>query len=191
MLFNNKGVTTSSLAENCARGFIGRDILQLAEAKVAFITPASTMRAVVPELKFTASGLLTKWIFAAQYTTIFNSLYPQFRVWRKTGSTFTAVEGTISSSYLPSRSTFLNVYEYFLDPPVPVEAGDFVGMVVPNSKDARLRLSIIRGIGYDIHTVSGQRGDVIFLTTVGSPAIPQINVELLGKQKKYMSTFNC
>ena len=176
-------MTTSSLAEDCAHGFIGRDILQLAEARVAFNSSASTMRAVVPELKFTTSGLLTKWIFAAQYTTILNSAYPHFQVWRKTGSTFTAVEGTITSSSLPSRSTFLNVYEYFLEPPVPVEAGDFVGMVVPGSNDGRLKLSIIRGVGYDIHTVSGQNGNVIFLTTAGPPSIPQINVELLGEQK--------
>ena len=181
---------SAATSEDCTQGFISRDILTSVELKEALDFTQSSLFLVVPELTFITSGLLRKWSFVAEKTFSVQTEYPKFQVWRRDGQVFTAVSGTSTPSSAPSLSGYLNVYEYILDPPVPVEAGDFVGMEVPERIEAQLRFSMVRGVGYDIHQVTFKFDDEIRSTLVlTSQFIPLLNVELLGKP--YWNTSVC
>ena len=137
---------------------------------------------VVPELVFTTSGLLQKWIFVAEERSNFATDYPHFQVRRRTDQGgFAAVNGTDTSGKVPVRSGSLNVYEYILDPPALVESGDFVGWSQPAMNKARLLLLVLKNTGYDIHFVTENSANVIEETQILDRYNPLIGVQMLGK----------
>ena len=172
-------------SDGCAQGFISKDILQLVEQRrnVGFISSNRLTTYVVPELKFSESGLLERWIFVAHHRAIpINDDRPHFQVWRDTGSTLMAVNGTGTFSLTPTSTDRLNVYEYVLDSPVPVEAGDIVGWSQDNPNSALLRLAVIENTGYDIHQVTTGTEDTIEeMIALDFQSIPLISTRLLGE----------
>ena len=138
---------------------------------------------VVPELSFTTSGLLQKYIFVSREDSNPRPQLPHFRVWREgTDQGFIAVDGTYTFGRQPVRSQDLNVYEYTLDPPVPVEVGDFIGWEQHLTSTTRLLPLLLNNTGYTIHRASALTGNEIRGTTVLSyKANPLIGVQILGK----------
>ena len=87
---------------------------------------------VFPSLQFSENGLLEKWLFAAELVRMsFSQLEPisiEFQVWRRMEGQVTVINTTHVTS--PTRTGYFNVYEYTVDPPLPVQAGDYVGILV-------------------------------------------------------------
>ena len=155
-------------SQGCAQGFISMDTLKLVEQKTNFKFIASSGHTiyVVPDLKFSEGGLLERWIFVAHKTLFNNNDCPHFQVWRRTGSTLTAVKGTATFSL----------------PPVPVEAGDLVGWSQANIATANLRLTVIKNTGYNIHQVtSGDENTIQTTMELDFQSIPLIGTKLLGE----------
>ena len=87
---------------------------------------------------FTSSGSILSWTFAAQYRASATQ-YPELQVWRKnTTGTYVKVGSTVNME--PIQTAYLNVYEYILDPPLQVLAGDVFGIYQPSSRDSRVHL---------------------------------------------------
>ena len=174
---------------SCVQGFVSRDLLVLLEQKraLSFIPTENFGIYVVPELKFTTSGLLKKW-FVAERGSFLKSQYPHFQVWRTTDLGFTPVSGTATlSSPTPSQSGHLNVYEYVVDPPAPVMPGDFIGWDQPDMASARLLPYLLNNTGYQTHLVTQILSDNVIegTTILDYRSIPLISVELLGETKDH------
>ena len=179
-------VTIFTGDSDCIEGFISLELLTLLMQRRQIVHLPTTLgfsNYVVPELSFTTSGLLQKYIFVSREDSNLRPQLPHFRVWREgTGQGFITVNGTYTSGRQPLRSRDLNVYEYALDPPVPVEMGDFIGWEQHLMSTTRLLPLLVNNTGYTIHRATDLRENEIRGTTVLSyRANPLIGVQILGK----------
>ena len=145
---------------------------------------------VFPSLKFTQNGILEKWVFAATRRFTLTGLqrsYPEFQVWRGRGENRTMVSRHIITNAL-SRTGYLNIYEYTLNSPQPVQAGDYIGIFMPT--EATGQVIVIpqwiggRGPHYDKLVRSPITGELSYDSS-GQPmgqATPLFAAILQGKQ---------
>ena len=137
---------------------------------------------IVPDLKFTTSGLLTRWLFVSREDSQFKLEFPNFFVWRQNNQGYTMVDGTTTNVLTPMRSHHLNVYEYILDPPAQVEVDDFIGWEQVADHSIKYLPLVLNNTGYSIERVT----DLIF-TDIRSTVLlpyrvnPLIGVQLLSK----------
>ena len=99
---------------------------------------------IIPDISFTMSGSILKLTFAAQYRQSATQ-YPELQVWRNMSGTFVKVGNTDNTE--PVQTSYLNVYEYLLDPPLPVLAGDVLGIYQPPEDESRVHLTFLRNTG--------------------------------------------
>ena len=131
---------------------------------------------IIPNTTFTRNGSVVRWTFAAQYRASATQ-YPELQVWRE-NTTGTYVKVGSTGNMEPNQTAYLNVYEYVLDPPLQVLAGDVLGIYQPSSADSRVQLLFLRNSSYvswyitaarpqDSFTVAGsQTNNVLPLVTV-------------------------
>ena len=93
---------------------------------------------IIPNMTFTRSGSVVRWTFAAQYSASATQ-YPELQVWRE-NTTGTYVKVGSTGNMEPIQTAYLNVYEYVLDPPIQVLAGDVLGIYQPSSRNGRVHL---------------------------------------------------
>ena len=103
-----------------------------------------SQQAIIPDINFTMSGSVTRLTFAAQYRASATQ-YPELQVWRNMTGTFVKVGNT--SNMEPIQTAYLNVYEYVLNPPLPVLAGDVLGIYQPPEDESRVHLTFLRDTG--------------------------------------------
>ena len=90
------------------------------------------------EMSFTCDGMITKWIFGADYIGNGN-LNPELQIWRIIeNETYKKINGT--SIELPLTQDSRVFYEYDDFPPIPVKSGDILGVFIPHFDSSRLRL---------------------------------------------------
>ena len=83
---------------------------------------------VFPALRVEESGLLEKWVFAADLISPQSSTDIEFLILRGEGHMAEVKLSTVVTA--PVRSGYPNVYEVLVDPPQLVLAGDYVGIRV-------------------------------------------------------------
>ena len=94
---------------------------------------------IIPDMSFTSDGTLMRWRFAAEDRgTNGRTMYPEFQIWRGDGSSYTRANTTAGMQ--PTVTDHLNVYEYVLADPWPVQDGDILGIFLPVNGDTRLSL---------------------------------------------------
>ena len=131
-------------AGGCTEGFISRE--RLAEEALLIGGFAYTYRqqTIIPDINFTTRGSVVRLTFAAQYRESATQ-YPELQVWRYMSGTFVKVENTDNAE--PVQTSYLNVYEYVLDPPLPVLAGDVLGIYQPPENESRVHLTFLEDTG--------------------------------------------
>ena len=132
--------------ENCTGRFITRE--RLAD-KALFIPNFVYMHGrqlIIPNMTFTSSGSVVRWTFAARYRASATQ-YPELQVWRES-TTGTYVKVGSTGNMEPAQTPYLNVYEYVLDPPLHVLAGDVLGIYQPSNRNSRLQLSFLFDSNY-------------------------------------------
>ena len=203
-LLRNEGNKFSDTAADlhCGNGFFSLRALQLylnasssshQETVSAIPRPPmdqSNSAFVFPSLSFTQNGMLEKWVFAATRTFTLTGLqrsYPEFQVWRGRGENRTMVSRHIITNAL-SRTGYLNIYEYTLNSPQPVQAGDYIGIFMPTEATdlVTVRPQWIegRGLQYDKLVESPITGQLSYNSSdqpMGQ-AIPLFAAILQGKQ---------
>ena len=92
---------------------------------------------ITPDIKFTCDGMITKWIIGANIT--FNSsFYPELQVWRNIGNDmYQKINGTFITA--PTENSN-RIYEYDNFSPIPFQAGDILGVFLPQLSTASLGL---------------------------------------------------
>ena len=93
---------------------------------------------IIPNTTFTQNGSVVRWTFAARYRPSATQ-YPELQVWRE-NTTGRYVKVGSTDNMEPIQTAYLNVYEYVLDPPLQVLAGDVLGIYQPSSTNSRLQL---------------------------------------------------
>ena len=101
---------------------------------------------IIPNTTFTQNGSVVRWTFAAQYTSSATE-YPELQVWRGT-TTGRYMKVGSTGNMEPNQTAYLNVYEYVLDPPLQVLAGDVLGIYQPPSANSRLHLLFLENSSY-------------------------------------------
>ena len=124
----------------CGCGFMSvermRHFLNL-ETVSDLVHPSQSQR-LLPEMRFTCDGMITKWIFGADYNMSGN-LNPELQIWRNIeNETYKKINGT--SIELPLTQDSRVFYEYDDFHPIPVKSGDVLGMFIPQFDSSRLRL---------------------------------------------------
>ena len=86
---------------------------------------------ITPDMTFTCNGTITKWIFATGLM-INAPRSAEFQLWRNTGSdVYEKINGTLIT--MTEIEVSAHIYEYDAFPPIPVQAGDILGVFLPSS----------------------------------------------------------
>ena len=100
---------------------------------------------ITPDMRFTCNGMITKWIIGANWGRgLDNTLYPELQLWRSNGNNvYRKINTTLIriTTQSPNR-----IYEYNV-PPIPVQAGDILGVFIPQIWKSKLRLIAENGPG--------------------------------------------
>ena len=95
----------------------------------------ATRQQITPDINFTCDGLITKWIIGAGWLDNGNS-YSELQVWRKVGNNvYHKMNGTFIDITMRSST---RIYEYDTFSPIPVLAGDILGVFQPHSGISQL-----------------------------------------------------
>ena len=85
---------------------------------------------ITPDIKFTCDGMITKWIIGANVFSSF--FYPELQVWRNIGNDmYQKRNGTIITISSVSSN---RIYEYDNFSPIPFQAGDILGVFLPQTQ---------------------------------------------------------
>ena len=92
---------------------------------------------VVPGWNFNCSGNITSLLLGVDIRTG-ETKYPEVQTWRRNGNQFTRVDSrTIVLS--PGNFSASGVFQYHLTTPLPVVAGDMIGVYQPNDGSSVVR----------------------------------------------------
>ena len=92
---------------------------------------------IFPDINFTCSGSLTKWIVGG---TVGNALGGEVQIWRRNNGSendYTKVGYSILNATDPDNDS---VYEYIPDPPLEFQEGDILGVYQQRGDDSRMRV---------------------------------------------------
>ena len=102
----------------------------------------SETQIVSPHTSFTCNGNVTKWIMRwvemAETIANRNLSFPELQVWRPSNGE-SAILWLVGSTAITAdpratRAIANDVYEFTVDPPLPVQAGDVLGIYQPQSR---------------------------------------------------------
>ena len=94
---------------------------------------------IIPGIKFTCTGTLTKWIIGAQRRLTQATSHLQLQIWRqRQGSPNTYDRSNFSDITALKTTGYLNVYEYIPNPPLEFQANDILGLYQPRIRDTQV-----------------------------------------------------
>ena len=101
---------------------------------------------LTPDMRFLSDGFITKWIVGADWHEDSDDvLYPELQLWRNCkNSTYKKINGTLITQFTENAN---GVYEYDDFSPIPFQAGDILGMFLPQTGNSKLRLRAEDGHG--------------------------------------------
>ena len=113
------------------------------ERVIALLPPVGLRRIfsdkqlIFPDITFTCSGEVVKWIMGGKWNNDRNS-YPELQIWRPSGGTTYSKEQ--STTIMPMSEEDDRVYEFPVEPPLPFQPGDILGVRQPDKDDSRLQV---------------------------------------------------
>ena len=129
--------------QDCGCGFmsIDRIALLLSVQKVSI----GGRQQITPSMKITCHGMLTKWIIGADWNSSKkNLMFPQLQLWSETGEkTYKLVNHTHVQT---RKKSYADIYEFELFPPITVEPGYVVGILIPPESGSKLLLKAERSL---------------------------------------------
>ena len=119
---------------------------------------ADRRQQITPDIRFTCDGMITKWIIGGVWRTT-RTLYPEVQLWRNSGNDmYQKINGTLINVETENEE---QVYEYDNFPPIPFQAGDILGVFIPNSGSTKLRLIAEHGHGRANHIIHTNESDTV------------------------------
>ena len=190
-------VTLLRLASpQCVQGFLNEEAVRIAvdvyaTSNIYSVRSHEGQQRVIPDIKFTCNGTLTKWIIGAQRTLIedTNPQHLQLQIWRRQGSSNRYHRSNFSDMTTLNATDDLNVYEYIPNPPLQFQAQDILGLYLPHISDTQVEVYYQRGGGPRNFRRSDQNSPLtsIRASGEGDNDLPLVAVEVSGK----MNSFHC
>ena len=134
----------SAACEN--QQLLPKDTVRSEALKIRKIKKRDRTQRIFPDMHFSCSGLLTKWIIGGEEHANKKEL-PELQLWRPTDeTTYSKINFSLIST-LPSSTTHADVYEYILDPPLEFQAGDIFGVYKPKESESLLNIFLQENSG--------------------------------------------
>ena len=145
-MYNNNYVSNNVLlcadSPGCVRGFMSEERIRLVLGRdTTSLANFDRRQHLSPEINFTCDGMITKWIIVANSLIgPNNQFFPELQVWRNVGNdTYHKISGThIFLPFVPQSTNTL--FEYSSFDPIPVRAGDVLGVFIPDDTYSRIFL---------------------------------------------------
>ena len=139
---------------------------------------------IIPDIKFTCNGTLTKWIIGARRRQATNPQYLQLQIWRQRRRPSNTYNRTTFSDITALNTTDdLNVYEYIPNPPLEFQANDILGLYQPRIRDTQVVVYYQRGGGSRNFRHSNQNSPLTSTSASGGGDndLPLVAIEVNGK----------
>ena len=115
------------------------------ERVIALLSPVgmrkdfSDEQLIFPDITFTCSGEVVKWIMGGKWNNqVDRNSYPELQIWRPSGGTTYSKEQ--STTIMPMSEEGDRVYEFPVEPPLPFQPGDILGVRQPDKDVSRLQV---------------------------------------------------
>ena len=127
------------------QGFLNEEAVGIARdvyAARATMTTHERQQRIIPGIKFTCTGTLTKWIIGARrtLTQAANPQHLQLQIWRRQGSSNRYDRTTFRNITALNTTDDLNVYECIPNPPLEFQVNDFLGLYQPLISDTEVEV---------------------------------------------------
>ena len=172
------------------QGFLSEEAVRIA----VDVYPTNNLRTrerqqrIIPGIKFTCTGTLTKWIIGAQRTLTQATNHLQLQIWRRRqGSSNTYDRTTFSDITALNDTNDLNVYEYTPNPPLEFQPNDILGLYAPLRDETPIRVWYEVGTGPSNYVLFNQSSPVASGFTTGEGFdnnLPLVAVEVNGKSSQ-------
>ena len=108
---------------------------------------------IIPSLRFDCDGAITKWIVGASWRNNRNAQsFPDLQIWRNSSENgvYTKVGNT---TLIATSSNSSQLYEFPVEPSLPFQRGDILGIFQPSRSRSRLRILYRTGSGNPLNFV--------------------------------------
>ena len=126
--------------------FLSEQAVRSRALMVNQITPRDFTQRIFPDIHFSCSGLLTKWIIGGQPRNPMKPL-PELQIWRTVNGKSYYKKSFSLISTLPNTTSDGNVYEYIVNPPLEFQEGDVFGLYKPSEKGSVLNILLQENSG--------------------------------------------
>ena len=119
----------------CTSGFISEE-----ELRTVLIAPMNRAQRIIPSLRFDCDGAITKWIVAASWRNAATATsFPDLQIWRNSSENgvYMKVGNTTLIATSPNSSW---LYEFPVEPSLPFQRGDILGIFQPRGSQSGLRI---------------------------------------------------
>ena len=172
----------------CVQGFLNEEAVRIAADVYATSDTYNVRRherqqRIIPGIKFTCTGTLTKWIIGAQITLTQATNHLQLQIWRRRGSSNRYDRTTFSDITAVNATDDLNVYEYIPNPPLDFQANDILGLFQSRIRDTQVALYYQIGGGPQTFRIASRDSPLVNINAP-SPSyanLPLVAVEVNGK----------
>ena len=177
-------------APQCVQGFLNEEALRIAvDVYGTSLTTHECQQRIIPGIRFTCTGMLTKWIIGAQRTLTQTNNHLQLQIWRRRNPSrmnpATHVRTSFSDITDLNATNDLNVYEYVPNPPLQFQADDILGLFQPPSADTQVVVYYQEGGGpqnfYFMWNSAVRRFNTGFHGVMDDSDVPLVTVEVDGK----------
>jgi len=172
----------------CVQGFLNEEALRIAVDVYGTddtynVRTHERQQRIIPGIRFTCTGMLTKWIIGAQRTLTQTTSHLQLQIWRRRPFTINQFDRTNYFSDLTDLNATddLNVYEYVPNSPLQFQANDLLGLFQPHSTDTQVYYQVGGG---PRNYASNEDSPLFSFTRSGwgvDRDVPLVAVEVSGK----------
>ena len=132
----------------CTSGFISEE-----ELRTVLIGQRNRAQGIIPSLRFDCDGAITKWIVGAFWRNAANATsFPDLQIWRNSSENGVYMK-VGNTTLFATRSNSSRLYEFPVEPSLPFQRGDILGIFQPSNSLSRLRIYYRIGSGNPLNFV--------------------------------------
>ena len=123
---------------DCGRGFMSVERIYALLCSTGMRKDFNDRQIIFPDITFSCSGEVVKWIVAEKWDA--NKMNPpELQIWRLSEGSNNNYRKLNSTIILPGSKEDDEVYEYTVDPPLPFQPGDILGVLQPGGSKLKVR----------------------------------------------------
>ena len=139
----------------CTSGFISEE-----ELRTVLIGQRNRAQRIIPSLRFDCDGAITKWIVGASWRNAANATsFPDLQIWRNSSENGVYMK-VGNTTLFATRSNSSRLYEFPVEPSLPFQRGDILGIFQPSNSRSRIRILYKTGSGNPPNFVFSTGGNI-------------------------------